>query len=80
MATLDKVTEIMRDLFEDYSGPITSGTAAKDVPDWDSLAHVKLMVQVERAFAIRFEAREVSQPQNVGELVALIDQKLAAKG
>jgi len=80
MPTLDKVTDIMRDLFEDYSGPITPATAAKDVPDWDSLAHVKLMVQVERAFGIRFDAREVSQPQNVGELVAMIDQKLAAKG
>ena len=80
MSTFDKLAEIMRDLFEDYSGPITLTTAAKDVPDWDSLAHVKLMVQVERAFGIRFEAREVSQPQNVGELVSMIDQKLAAKG
>ena len=35
------------------------------------------MVQVERAFGIRFEAREVSSPQNVGELVALVDKKLA---
>jgi acyl carrier protein len=80
MSTFDKVTALMRDLFEDYSGPITPTTAAKDVADWDSLAHVKLMVQVERAFGIRFEAREVSQPQNVGELVAMIDRKLAAKG
>ena len=79
MFTFDKLVEIMRDLFEDYSGPITLLTAAPDVPDWDSLAHVKLMVQVERAFGIRFEAREVSQPQNVSELVTMIDQKLAAK-
>ena len=80
MSTFDKLTELMRDQFEDYSGPITPKTAAKDVPDWDSLAHVKLMVQIERAFGIRFEAREVSSPRDVGELVALIDQKLAAKG
>ena len=80
MSTLDKVTEILRDLFDEYSGPITAATTAEDVPDWDSLAQVKLMVQVERAFGIRFEAREVSAPQNVGELVALIDKKLAAKG
>lgn len=79
MSTLDKVTEILRDMFEDYSGPITPATVAQDVPDWDSLAQVKLMVQVERAFGIRFEAREVSSPRNVGELITLIDAKRIAK-
>ncbi len=80
MATLEKITDILRDLFDEYSGPITPGITAEDVPDWDSLAQVKLMVQVERAFGIRFEAREVTAPQNVGELVALVDKKQAAKG
>jgi acyl carrier protein len=77
---MDKLTGILRDLFDDYTGPITPATTAEDVPDWDSLAQVKLMVQVERAFGIRFEAREVTAPQNVGELAALIDKKLAARG
>ncbi len=80
MSTMEKLTEILRDLFDEYSGPITAATTAEDIPDWDSLAQVKLMVQVERAFGIRFEAREVTAPQNVGELAALIDKKLAAKG
>jgi acyl carrier protein len=77
---MEKLIEILRDLFDDYSGPITSKTTAEDVPDWDSLAQVKLMVQVERGFGIRFDAREVTAPQNVGELAALIDKKIAAKG
>ena len=80
MSTMGKLTDILLDLFDEYNGPISASTTAEDVPDWDSLAQVKLMVQVERAFGIRFQAREVTAPQNVGELAALIDKKLAAKG
>lgn len=52
-------------------------TAATDVPGWDSLAHVRIIVAVERGFGVRFSAMEVMQLRTVCDLQALIDRKTA---
>ena len=76
--TLDKLQDIFRDLFDDDDLVLTQQTAAKDVKGWDSLKNVKLIVQIEKAFKVRFATGEVVALKDVGELVALIERKLVA--
>jgi acyl carrier protein len=73
--TLTRVTDVFRDVFNDDELVISRNTTAKDIPDWDSVMHVSLVIQVEKAFGIRFSSTEVAQLQNVGELVDLVDGK-----
>jgi acyl carrier protein len=51
---------------------LTPAISAKDVPEWDSLMHISLMVSVEKAFNVRFRVGEVENAKNVGEFVNLI--------
>jgi acyl carrier protein len=51
---------------------LTPAISAKDVPEWDSLTHISLMVAVEQAFGVRFRVGEVEQAKNVGEFADLI--------
>lgn len=51
---------------------VTEQLCADDVPDWDSLLHISLMVAVEKEFKIRFGVGEVESTKNVGELADLI--------
>ena len=76
--TLDQITAILRDVFDEYEGPITRETTAKDIPQWDSLAHVQVMVLIEKAAGIRFATSEIQGLTSLGDLVDLIDQKKAA--
>jgi acyl carrier protein len=46
-----------------------------DIDGWDSLAHITLMLSVQRAFRVRFSALETSQLQNIGALVELLHSK-----
>ena len=46
--------------------------SAKDVPEWDSLMHISLLVSVEKAFLVRFRVGEVEATRNVGEFADLI--------
>ena len=55
---------------------LTSAIAAKDVPEWDSLTHISLMVAVEKAFAVRFRIGEVEKTKNVGEFADLILKRI----
>jgi acyl carrier protein len=51
---------------------LTPDLSAKDVPEWDSLAHISLMVSVEKAFGVRFRVGEVENAKNIGEFAELI--------
>jgi acyl carrier protein len=73
-----KLTDIMRDVFDDESLQPVDSMTSEDVAEWDSTNHVRLMVAIEGEFNIRFETDEITAPENVGEVVDLIQSKLAA--
>jgi len=63
------------EIFRDSRTILQPSTTAKDIPEWDSITHVLLIVAVEKKFGVRFTAAEIQSLQNVGELVALIERK-----
>jgi len=75
---LDRLTRVFRDVFDDDELQISRQTTAKDVEGWDSLMHVTLVVNVEKAFKVKFTSSEVASLQNVGDLIDLIDARSPA--
>jgi acyl carrier protein len=73
------LNEIFRDVFEDDELHVTRETTAQDVEGWDSLMHVTLIVNVEKAFGVRFSSAAVASLKNVGELADLVVSRTAAK-
>jgi acyl carrier protein len=55
---------------------LTPAISAKDVPEWDSLTHISLMVAVEKAFSVRFRVGEVENAKNIGEFSNLILKRM----
>ena len=72
---LPRVNDVFRDVFDDDELVVEMKTTATDVPGWDSLMHVRLMIAMEKAFQMRFLSSEVASLKNVGELVSLISAK-----
>jgi len=58
---------------------ITPELSAKDVPEWDSLLHISLLVAVEKAFNVRFRVGEVEATSNVGQFADLIVRRMTEK-
>ncbi len=73
--TAARLTEVFREVFNDDELVIARETTAKHIPEWDSLMHVTLIVNVEKRFGVRFSSAEVANLQNVGELIDMIDVK-----
>ncbi len=67
------VQEIFRQVFDDDRLVVAPGTGPRDVADWDSVAHVKLILALEEEFGIRFTEDEVSSIQTVGQLLDAIE-------
>jgi len=53
---------------------VKAETTANDVPGWDSLSHVNLILVVEQTFQVKFSNKELLALQDVGDLVACIDR------
>lgn len=69
---------IIHTQFEDASLTVTESSVIEDFPDWDSIAHVQIMVAVEGYFRIRFEAEEYSDFESIADIIDRILQHLSA--
>lgn len=76
LVDIHRVVEgIFWDLFRDTSLAICAETSAKDIEGWDSLAHMTLIVTIEKKFGIKFKLTELQEVRNVGDILALIKTK-----
>ena len=75
--TIDKLVPIFRDVFDDDDLIIDAATKAEDIDEWDSLAHIRLIVSIEKDFNLSFTTDEISNLANVGGMADLIIQKQA---
>ena len=73
---LEKINEIIRDVFDDEDIVVTETTVASDVDGWDSLMHITLIGTVEDEFDIKFAMKDVVGMKNVGQMVDLIIEQL----
>lgn len=76
MNILEKLQEIFRDVFDNENLIITEEMTSKDIKDWDSLAHINLILAIREEFDIEFTLEEVSEHKNVGDMINLIQKRI----
>jgi acyl carrier protein len=57
-------------------GPLRDDMKPGDLEGWDSVAHVTLIIAVEKEFKVKFKGAEIARTGSVGELVTLILAKM----
>ncbi len=72
----EKVSRVMKEVFEDQNLKVTDLTNAEDIDEWDSLTHIVLISNIEKDFKLRFALGELQTLKNVGDMVKLIQRKL----
>jgi acyl carrier protein len=76
-AIVSRLTPIFRDVFNDDALAVSEGMTAANVPSWDSLSNINMIIAVEKAFGVKFSIKDVRNLKNVGELLELIKRKAA---
>jgi acyl carrier protein len=76
---LAELQEIFRDVMDNPTLVLTPESNASNVADWDSLTHINLMTAVSNHYKVKFNLSELQDLKNVGDLMALLQKKLAAK-
>ena len=73
---LEALNGIFRHVLKNESLNLTEPPTAHDVDGWDSLTNMLLISEVEKAFGVRFNFREIVKMKNVGDLCAAIANKM----
>ncbi|MEA2775868.1 MAG: acyl carrier protein [Acetobacteraceae bacterium] len=60
---------VFRDVFDDEAIVLRPNTTAADIPGWDSLNQIKIIISCERALGVRLKPREINALENVDEMV-----------
>jgi acyl carrier protein len=77
-ALLARLNEVFREVFDDPGLTVSAATTAHDVPGWDSITHITLVIEIERRFDVKFQMAQLEQLRNVGELVEILAARLPA--
>ena len=80
MNTMESLTGIFREVFDNPEIALTPEMTADDVDGWDSLSHVNLILAVEHYFRVRFKPKEVASFKNVGDRARCVEGKLVQPG
>jgi acyl carrier protein len=76
-----ELQNVFRQVFDDDSLIVTDATAAADIDEWDSMAHINLIIAIEKQFGVKFSAAEIGtlgrHGQTVGNMIRLIETKLS---
>jgi acyl carrier protein len=72
-----EIQPIFRDVLDIPDLQLTRQSNASNVEGWDSLAHVNLVMAIEKRYKIKIALGELQDLKNVGEMADLIQKKIA---
>jgi len=73
-AALEEIQDVVRDVLGDDDIVLTEAMAAEEVDGWDSMAHVNIIIAIEKRFGIQLKATDLAQLRVEGaKLSALVD-------
>ena len=75
-----QLQNVFRNVFDDDSIVLRPETTSSDIPGWDSLAQIKIIISCEQALGVRLKPREINALENVDEMVDHLMNATRAKG
>lgn len=58
---------------------LSINTSVKNLLEWDSLNHIKLMVMLQKKFGVKFQLDEIVEIEDLKEWLKLLKKKLKIK-
>lgn len=69
-----KLKELIAHLFKVSPDELTDATGPGDVPGWDSLGHVTLMVEIQKQFGAHVPVEDAIEVESIADIVAVLER------
>ncbi len=71
----EKVLEILRNLFEDET--LDNTCSQKNCEKWDSMGHLRLVVELESEFEVTLEPEEIGEMVSYEDIIRILKSKVS---
>ena len=71
------VKEFIASVLKVDASVVTDNLEIGDIQEWDSLHHMMIITGLEKEFDIKFQREELVDLENVADIVALVEAKIA---
>jgi len=65
---LNKLQDIFIDILENKEIILNYDTVYDDIPNWDSLTNIILIIEIEKKFNLKFKLEEIQSFKNIGKI------------
>ena len=69
----EKLQIIFKDFFESDDLAITFSTVKEDIEDWDSVAHIQIVMEIENEFNIQFAAEDIARLVSIEAIIEALE-------
>lgn len=76
---LDELRDLFAEIFHVQPGDVTAETQFGELPQWDSMGHMDLMVALESEYGIEISAETISQLISIPAIISHIEAKQHAQ-
>jgi acyl carrier protein len=70
-----RLEKVIREVFLIEGDVIDENWTSDDIPDWDSVGHLNLIMEVEKEFAVKFEIEEMFEIERLSDITKILDKK-----
>jgi acyl carrier protein len=77
MSITDRVYAIFAEELALDAETVTLDLSYNSIPEWDSIAHMHVVMALEEAFGINFTDAEIPELTTVSKVVAAVERRLA---
>jgi acyl carrier protein len=70
-----RIQRVFREQFDDDQLEIWDGMSPRDLPSWDSLMQVKLLIAMEEEFGVQFTTAEAAELRSVDDFLGALAAK-----
>ena len=68
----DKLKRIISDQFNCDASELSDSTGPGDIPQWDSLGHLTLMVEIQKRLGVKIPLEKSLEAESISDLTSVI--------
>lgn len=76
--TAGQIRELAADILGVDPGSLHDSSGPENVPQWDSVNHLNIVLAIEQAFDIQLDPEDIEQMQTIGAMVTVVNGKRAS--
>lgn len=71
---IEQLRPIFSEVLNRPMPPFTPALAFEEIPGWDSVAHLALLLTIERTFGAAFTSQQMVEMRTIGDLLAALGE------